>query len=158
MYRKVRDNTVTELRLKDGKLAIGDRTELTPTGAGKFSAGERQFIFEGAGFREVTADGETVYERVEPVHPKASELAAFAGVYESPETDAPVTVAVKGEDLMLTVASNAPVKLRPSFRDAFMMRGSSIRFLRDSSGKVTGMSAGDDRAWDIRFTRVGGGR
>jgi hypothetical protein len=32
--------------------------------------------------------------------------------------------------------------------------GMAIRFLRDSAGNVTGFSAGDDRAWDIRFTRV----
>jgi hypothetical protein len=36
-----------------------------------------------------------------------------------------------------------------------MTRGSaSIRFLRDSVGNVIGLTAGDDRAGDLRFTRV----
>jgi hypothetical protein len=30
----------------------------------------------------------------------------------------------------------------------------SIVFHRDQAGKVTGLSAGDDRVWDLRFTRV----
>jgi hypothetical protein len=30
----------------------------------------------------------------------------------------------------------------------------SIVFKRDQAGKVTGLSAGDDRVWDLRFTRV----
>ena len=50
----------------------------------------------------------------------------------------------------------APVVLRPTNRDAFMMpRGSaSIRFLRDSAGNVTGLSAGDNRAWDLHAREV----
>ena len=35
-----------------------------------------------------------------------------------------------------------------------MMQTTAIRFLRDADGNVTGLSAGDDRAWDLRFTRI----
>ena len=67
-----------------------------------------------------------------------------------------VFVSVKGADLTLAIASGSPVTLRPTFRDAFMMPrgGTAIRFLRDSAGNVTGFNVGDDRAWDVRFTRV----
>jgi hypothetical protein len=156
MYRKVRDNTVVELGMKNGKLALDGRTDLTPAGSGKFIEGERQFVFEGAGFREVDENGETLYERVEPVHPSESDLTSLVGAYSSQDTASMVLVSVKGTDLTLAIASGAPVTLRPTFRDAFMMPrgGMAIRFLRDSAGNVTGFSAGDDRAWDIRFTRV----
>jgi CubicO group peptidase (beta-lactamase class C family) len=159
MYRKTRDNTVMEIRLKDGKLSMDGRTELVPAAAQRFTAGEREFVFMGDRFRETDANGETAYERVEPAHPSPADLASLAGEYSSPETGSTVAVTVKGNDLMLAIASNPPVALRPTFRDAFMMRGATaIRFLRDSAGNVTGFSAGDDRAWDVRFTRVSGSK
>ena len=154
MYRKVRDNSVAELRVKDGKLTMDPNLPLVPTGPGSFSARDSQLVFETAGFRIVTPDGDTVYERVQPAHPSTSELAALAGAYNSPETGATLMVAVKQDVLTLAVGSNPPVRLRPTFRDAFMMPAAAIRFLRDPNGNVTGLSAGDDRAWDLRFTKV----
>ena len=53
------------------------------------------------------------------------------------------------------IGSNAPVTLRPTFRDAFETpSGSSIYFIRDASGNVVALSAGEDRVWDLRFTRI----
>jgi len=157
MYRKVRDNTVAELRVRDGKLMF-DRVALTPAGAAEFSAGQNKFLFEDGRFNQVTPDGDTVYERVEPAHPSDSELATLAGNYESGEAGSTLTVAAKAGELTLAIGWNKPARLRPTFRDAFMMDGgggaTSIVFHRDQTGKVTGLSAGDDRAWDLRFTRV----
>ena len=156
MYREVRDNAAVEVRVKDGKLTLDGRVELTPTGSGRFSIGGTQVVFEGAGFRRFDADDEVAFERVAPAHMTASDLVAFGGKYESQETEGTLIVAAKGDQLTLAIASGVPVVLRPTYRDAFMMpRGSaSIRFLRDSAGNVIGLTAGDDRAWDLRFTRV----
>jgi hypothetical protein len=128
--------------------------QLVPTAAASFSAGDRRFVFENAGFRIVTPDGDTVYERVQPAHPSASELASLAGSYTSSETGTTLTVAAKDGELTLAIGSNPPVPLRPTFRDAFMMQATAIRFLRDADGNITRLSAGDDRAWDLRFTRI----
>jgi CubicO group peptidase (beta-lactamase class C family) len=157
MYRKLRDNTVIEIAWEKDHLAIHGRGGLTPVSPTEFVAGERRFVFEGSRLREVTANGDTLYERVEPARPSASELEALAGQYESRETGATVTIAANGGRLTLAVASNPPVRLRPTFRDAFLMQGrteAAIRFIRDAAGAVTGFSAGDDRAWDLRFTRI----
>jgi hypothetical protein len=163
MYRKVRDNTVAELRVRDGKLMF-DRMALTPVGAAEFSAGQNKVVFQDGRFSQVTEDGDIVYERVEPAHPSDSELAALSGNYESGETGSTLTVAAKAGELTLAIGWNKPVRLRPTFRDAFMMESgggpTSIVFHRDQAGKITGLSAGDDRAWDLRFTRIaaaGGG-
>jgi hypothetical protein len=160
MYRKVRDNTVAELRVRDGKLML-DRVVLTPAGVTEFTAGQNKFLFEDGRFSQITPDGDIVYERVKPVDPSDSELATLAGNYESGETGSTLTVAAKAGELTLAIAWNKPVRLRPTFRDAFMMEGgggaTSIVFHRDQTGKVTGLSAGDDRAWDLRFTRVATG-
>lgn len=155
MYRKLRDNTVAELRINDSKLTMDPGgVQLVPTGAARFSAGDRQFVFESGGFRIVSQDGDTVYERVQPAHPSASEIAFLAGSYTSDETGTTLTVAAKDGELALAIGSNPPIQLRPTFRDAFMMQASAIRFLRDADGNITGLSVGDDRAWDLRFTRV----
>jgi hypothetical protein len=154
MYREVRDNTAVELRLQDGKLTMDPHVELVPTGTSSFSAGNNQVVFESGGFRIVTPDGETVYERVQPAHPSAGELAPLAGAYTSDETGTTLMVAAKDGELTLAIGSNPPVRLRPTFREGFMMQGTAIRFLRGVDGSVTGLSAGDDRAWDLRFTRV----
>ena len=156
MYRKVRDNTIAELRVRDGKLMF-DRVALTPLGAAEFSAGQNKFLFQDGGFTQVTPDGDIVYERVEPAHPSDSDLAALAGTYESGETGSALTIAAKAGELTLAIGWDKPVHLRPTFRDAFMMESSgaaSIVFHRDQTGKVTALSAGDDRVWDLRFTRL----
>ena len=162
MYRKVRDNTVSELRWRDGKLTFDPGIELVPVAAGKFLAPaiEREFNFEEGTpvrLRVVTPTGDILYERVEPTQPAAAELAALTGEYESRETGTTLTFALgaKPGELTFRIGSNPSVPLRPTFRDAFATpSGSSIRFLRDSAGKVIALSAGDDRVWDLRFTRV----
>ena len=157
MYRKVRDNTVAELRVRDGKLMF-DRLPLIPVGAAEFSAGQSKFLFQNGRLNDVTPDGDIAYERVEPAHPSDSELAALAGKYDSGETGSTLTVSAKARDLTLAIGWNKPVRLRPTYRDAFMMENAggatSIVFHRDQAGKVIGLSAGDDRVWDLRFTRI----
>jgi CubicO group peptidase (beta-lactamase class C family) len=157
MYRKARDNTVTEIRVKDGKLMF-DRLALIPVSADEFSAGQGKYLFQAGRLNHATPDGDITYERVEPAHPSEAELAPLAGKYESGETGSTLTVAAKAGELTLAIGWNEPVRLRPTFRDAFMMENAggaaSIVFHRDQAGKVTGLSAGDDRVWDLRFTRI----
>jgi CubicO group peptidase (beta-lactamase class C family) len=157
MYRKVRDNTVAEVRVKDGKLMF-DRFALIPVRATEFSDDRGKYLFSEGRLNQVTADGDIAYERVEPAHPSDSELTALAGKYDSGETGSTLTVEAKARALTLTIGWNKPIRLRPTFRDAFMMENAggatSIIFHRDQAGKVIGLSAGDDRVWDLRFTRI----
>ncbi len=165
LYRKMRDNTVTEVKWQNSKLVFASRTgattELTPVGPNEFVVATGiQYRFDRETPLRVTAkspDDEVLYERVDPAKPTESELSALIGKYDSRETGATLTV-TKGDkpgELQLQVAANAPMRLRPTFRDAFATpSGSSIFFVRDASGKVTALSAGEDRVWDLRFTRV----
>jgi CubicO group peptidase (beta-lactamase class C family) len=157
LYRKVRDNTVVEVRVREGSLML-DALTLIPLGAGAFSGPADRFLFQDGRFTRVTPDGDIGYERVEPAHPSDSDLAGLAGKYESSETSSALTVAAKSGELTLAIGWSKPVTLRPTFRDAFLMEtgggATSIVFHRDQAGKVTGLSAGDDRVWDLRFTRV----
>ncbi len=163
MYRKLRDNTVTRIKWHDGKLTTDPgNTELVPVAASRFLAGatEQVILFEGGTpirMRMITPFGEILYERAEPAEPTATELATLAGEYESSETGTTLKLApgVKAGEMTYRIGSNTPVTLRPSFRDAFETPfGSSIYFVRDVSGKVIAVSAGDDRVWDLRFNRI----
>jgi CubicO group peptidase (beta-lactamase class C family) len=161
MYRKVRDNTVSEIRIRDGKLVLSPGgAEFTATAEGKFvsGAGETRLEFEGAKrFRILTSTDDIHYERVEQANPTAAELAALAGKYESAETGTTVTIApgARAGELSMRIASGAPLVLRPTFRDAFETPSrAAIRFIRDADGKVTALSAGEARVWDLRFTRL----
>ena len=161
LYRKMRDNTVAELRWQNGKLTFGPATELHPLGPNQFiaAASDRQYRFEEGTpvhMRAVSPDDDVLYERVEPVQ-AASNLAELTGEYDSRETGAMLTVAAgeKPGELTLRVATNAPLPLRATFRDAFVTpSGSSIFFVRDAAGKVIALSVGEDRVWDMRFMRV----
>ncbi len=163
MYRKLRDNTVIRIKWHDGKLTAerGD-TEFVPVAASRFLLGttELTVVFEDGTpirARVITPDGDIVYKRVEPAQPTPDELAVFAGEYESGETGSTLTLApgVKPGEMTYRIGTKEPVTLRPTFRDAFETpSGSSIYFVRDASGKVIALSAGEDRVWDLRFKRV----
>jgi CubicO group peptidase (beta-lactamase class C family) len=162
MYRKVRDNTVAEIRWREGKLMFGSEDELIPTAPDKFVAAESEYKFTDGTpvrLRVVTPYDDVLYERVDPARPTAAELVALVGEYENPETASTLVVAIGSApgELTYRIRTNPLVRLRATFRDAFATSsGSSIRFIRDAGGKVVALSAGDDRrgVWDLRFTRV----
>lgn len=160
-YRKLRDNSTTELRSKEGKLLWGNSegaaVEFVPTGPTSFRAGAAEARVE-AGTPPVlvlgTANGETRYVKVQPVSPTVAELQALVGRYTSEETASTLTMAVDGGKLTYRVGTGEPVALRATFRDGFEGPAGAFLFRRDASGKVVELSVGDDRAWDLRFRRV----
>jgi len=143
IYRRIRDNTVSKIEWKNGRLMLaGSPDQLTCDLA--------QTVRCAA-----SGDDAAVYEKVEPVTPDAAALAAYVGEYQSSEVSGVIQISVQGGALRMEVGPAPAARLEPSFRDAFRLRdGSSIRFWRGDSGTVTGLSAGSDRVWDLRFTRV----
>jgi hypothetical protein len=163
MYRKLRDNTVIRIKWHEGKLiADPGAIELTPVADGKFVAGptEQSVLFESGTplrMRMISPNAEVLFERVEPAQPTAAELAALAGRYESRETGTMLKLepGVKPGEMDYRIGTQPPVTLRPTFRDAFETpAGASFYFVRDAAGKVVAVSVGEDRVWDLRFTRV----
>lgn len=150
-YRRVRDNTVATLEVKDGKLRL-DGTAVRNASQLRFENGSP------ARFRWVTSTADILYERVDPWTPTPADLAAFTGAYTSTETAATTVRILAGDkpgELKMQIAAEPAVMLKPAFRDTFETpANASIRFLRDTNGKVTGMSAGESRVWDLRFVRI----
>jgi CubicO group peptidase (beta-lactamase class C family) len=147
LYRNVRNNTSLEVKRDglrrdwQGKLRLNG-AELTPIDA------------PVKGFRLTDSNDAALYERVEAVQPSAAHLQDYVGVYGSPEASAPLHVKVTAAGaLSLQVGWLEPLEMKPTFQDAFSTANGAIRFHRDAQGRVSGLSAGDGRVWDFRFTR-----
>ena len=152
-YRRLRDNTVTHVRAVDGKLIFGS-TPLSSAAANQFVSASGVAYHFGDRLRVVAPTGEVLYERVEPASPQAAELAAFAGIYESRETRSALTFSVDPGGLRYAIGVQKGHLLKPTFRDTFENEsGAAFHFVRDTAGKVTAVSIGEDRVWDLRFER-----
>jgi CubicO group peptidase (beta-lactamase class C family) len=103
----------------------------------------------------LTAGAETAgFERVEPAHPTAADLAALAGEYASDEAELVLRVAVEDGKLVIHRRPDAKIALTPTYADAFEGDLGGIRFLRGPKGVVAEMSVSQDRVWDLRFQRI----
>jgi CubicO group peptidase (beta-lactamase class C family) len=95
--------------------------------------------------------GEDIWERVDQWVP--SDLTAFTGSYASDEAETVLTVTLESGKLTLHRRPNSSFPLKPTYTDAFDSPLGSVRFLRDAAGKITALSVGEPRVWDLRFTR-----
>lgn len=162
LYRRVRDNIAARIEWKDGGLQLSRKsgdTALSPIAPHEFALGATgaNLVCENSTpvRCRTTGDDSQLYERVDPATPSTAALAVFAGAYHSQETGGTATIAIRGEALTLKVGGSGEILLEPTFQDAFQTpTGSAIRFFRDTNGQVASFSAGDERVWDLRFSRV----
>ncbi|HEY1338192.1 MAG TPA: serine hydrolase domain-containing protein [Bryobacteraceae bacterium] len=156
LYRSVRDHHAITLTATNGQLAVAGRGALRPVSATVFTAGAngRAEFVDGNRLRlSNETDSNDVYEKVERATPTRAELEAFAGVYTSDEIEIALTVKVDPDGLAIHRRPADVIPLSPTYRDGFSSSLGSVRFLRDGSGRVTGMSIGEGRVWDLRFVR-----
>jgi hypothetical protein len=107
------------------------------------------------GFVLVRASGDTSHFEEAPPAPAPIAMQDYAGTYTSDELDVKLVVAAKGDKLVLRRRPNDELELRPAYADDFAAAGlGSIRFSRDTSGRVTGFAIFAGRVIDVRFTRT----
>jgi CubicO group peptidase (beta-lactamase class C family) len=132
----------------------------TLVGSGHFRAENGAgFEFDGRGGVKVTdSDGSTSrYERVVPPSPSGSDLERYIGVFRSPELDVEYRVMADSGRLVLTLPPFIKEPLQPLYPDGFITGGRTVRFVRDSTGRVTGLRVFAGRVRNVRFDRVDGG-
>ena len=98
----------------------------------------------------------TRYRRAQPYAPTASDLRGFSGRYESDELMAVFQMAPGKDGLMIRI-NDAPgegFEFRPVDRDTFQRGMITMRFRRDSAGKVVALDFSNPVLRSIRFTRV----
>lgn len=87
---------------------------------------------------------------------EALKLRDYAGTYSSPELGHSIVVHLDGERLMARISPDDETALTAFYPDGFKLgaTGYTMRFVRDSSGRVSGFRAFVGRALNVRFDRV----
>lgn len=91
----------------------------------------------------------------QPLRPTRDELASLQGTFASDEAETVFTLALDGNSLVLRRRPATAIRLVPTaVKDVFQaITIGTITFRRDTSGKVTALSVGQDRVFDLRFDK-----
>jgi len=85
--------------------------------------------------------------------PAATELAAYAGTYYSPDVETTLEVSVTNGALTLFRRPSTRTVLRLVSKDRFAGFSNAVWFTRDASGRVNALHVGGGRAYDVVFER-----
>ena len=152
LYRSVRDHRAISVDVQNGKLRIDGRTLSEDGPHAEF---EKDASGKPVRLRLASqVDEGNYYEKVDPWTPALSQLESMAGDYSSDEAEVTFHVALEQDRLVIHRRPDAAIPLTPTYRDGFSSSLGSVRFMRDSSGRVTELSIGEQRVWDMRFRRV----
>jgi CubicO group peptidase (beta-lactamase class C family) len=157
LYRSLQPAAVTSIVTEKGRLRVESGPWLmgmSPTRFVKPDDGQT-LEFDGRGQLRATDEFGTVdvYERVEPAMLTADQLKGFVGRYVSEEIETTLDVAVEEGRLVIRRRPDATIPLTPVYADAFSINGGWVRFRRDATGRVVGLSVSQDRVWDLQFAR-----
>jgi hypothetical protein len=99
--------------------------------------------------------GDTSTVELVPPPARALPLSDYTGTYTSQELDVQFRVASRAGKLYLQRRPADEFELRPVYADDFQAGGGlgTLRFRRDSSGRVSGFSFFAGRVLDVRFDR-----
>ncbi len=163
LYRSLRDHETVSVGLENGQLSIDNRRVLKPISANQFGIGDTEsraeFETDAAGkivrLRIASEiDPSNVYEKVEPAHPSRADLQALTGEYTNDEAEVNFKVELDRDRLVLIRRPGTKIPLTPTYQDGFNSSVGSVRFLRDPAGRVTELSVGESRVWDLRFKKL----
>ena len=162
VYRDPATDGVLRVLLDKDRLRA-DGAELVPVAPNRFreagSAAEFTFTRPAGGgsirMRAATPGSRPVdYVAVPAFMPAPSQLAEFAGAYDSEELDVTYRVLVHSGRLVVWHRPEPPVAVLPIFSDAFDFgRGRVVRFTRDSAGRIDGFEIFAGRVRHLRFIR-----
>lgn len=166
-YYRLSDDRVFQVVDQDGKLLAGPLggplVELKPMSTAHFYSEQTQVdveftpkIGKEMGVKVTRSGGAVEGERV-PISPfDAKDLPTYPGTYWSDELETQYTIALQEGKLLADHAHHGQIVLTPVAKDQF--RGATwfmpeVKFVRDSTGKVSGMIAGGNRLTGVRFVR-----
>jgi CubicO group peptidase (beta-lactamase class C family) len=97
-------------------------------------------------------------QRFVPATPDAAELASYAGRYHSPELGVTWPITFDHGALVLGTTPSELMdisgKLEPAMQGTFTAGGGTLHFVRDATGRVTGMTLSASRMRGIEFDRL----
>ena len=156
LYRSLRDHHTQTIEFRETALRLNGHP-LRQLSATTFQENPTSPLIEiSANTLRISSeeDPNNVFERVTAVSPSAAQLKAFVGEYTSSEADVTYRTAVEDGGLVLHRGADQPIPLTATYKDGFSSSVGSIRFLRDANGRVTEMSIGRARVWDLRLRKL----
>jgi CubicO group peptidase (beta-lactamase class C family) len=127
-------------------LTAGPRTRLTFESAGANGSMQMMLGVPPIGRADI-------FERTEPFAPSATALQEFAGIYRSDEIEAVYRMVMRDGALRLERLKARPAGMQPAVLDTFTTQIGTIRFVRNSSGTVTGFELDAGRVRHVKFRR-----
>ena len=156
LYRSIRDHHAQAIGFLNGGLEMNGHAlrQFTATTFGESETGPRLEFTADTMRIATTEDPNNLFERVAAASPGPDELAAFAGEYDSLEAEVTYRAVVENGKLVLHRRTDPVIPLTPTYKDGFRSSLGSVRFLRDPNGRVTQMSLGLARVWDLRLRKL----
>lgn len=167
LFFSERDDRPLRLVARNGRLGIAGGPALVTMSEARFRSARPDMAFMARAefdltfvseseFELKTTEGETIrYRRARPYAPTADDLQMFAGKYVSDELRASfdVTAGDKGLSFRLNDAAGAGYALAPVEPDTFQFGPLTVRFHRDSAGKVVRFDFTSPALRAVKFMR-----
>lgn len=162
LYCNRRTHEALSIDFVDKQLRVAGMGHLIPLSADTLQAAtgsaRLEIVRDAAGTvrgtRALVSDEVRDFDRVERARPSPANLEALVGTYTSDEAEVSLVVAIEAGRLVIRRRPNTTIPLTPTYADGFAGSIGHVRFLRDATGKVTHLSIGRDRLWDLRFAKV----
>lgn len=163
LYSSVRDHAAISVEVQGDGLQINRQPGFRPVSPFVFVRNDEspraEFRHDASGrvtgLAMVTElDPDNSYQKVEAAHPDPAELRAMAGDYRSDEAEVTYYIALENGVLVMHCRPGPGIPLTPTYRDGFNSSLGSVRFLRNAEGRVSELSIGADRVWDLRLKRL----
>ena len=164
LYRNLRDMRAQRLRVRDGKFETENGIELVPIDrAGttfQAARGGMKILFSrrpdghyDARLASRTADTVAADWVADPDTSRAA-LGAYAGLYESPEAETTIRIALDSTGALAATrvsTPGGPWRMKPIYRDGFEIPPGVLVFTRDAAGKIDGFRFTTGRVRNLKF-------
>ena len=156
LYRNTETGEPLTLVRDGGSVRLEGGAALQAESGSRFTATNgRRIEIDGNRLKLIDVYGSVEpHERVAPADMKPRLLADYAGDYVSTEAEVTFTAAVENDTLVLERRPDTTIRLTPAYADGFRGGIGFVRFQRNASGQIIGLSISQDRVWDIRFSRI----
>lgn len=156
-YRDAKTDEGIFIRAVDSTLLMPNKIPITFTQQRRLLANGYNIRFLRSGLLRISTTqpiDTTKFLREPASNWSTDDLKQFEGTYTSKDANTTIRFKVSGTNLQYLQEPDVPVTVIATYKDGFATPGSSIRFLRDKKGQLTGFFMSVGRARQIEFKKM----